>query len=86
MSGIVILLSVFVLYALIASRLERLSITAPMVFVVAGVVLGESATNELHVSLTSEPVLVIVELTLALLFFADASTVRLRRCPVRRPR
>ena len=78
MSGIVILLSVFVLYALIASRLERLSITAPMVFVVAGVVLGERATNELHVSLTSEPVLVIVELTLALLLFADASTVRLR--------
>jgi NhaP-type Na+/H+ or K+/H+ antiporter len=77
-SGIVILLSVFVLYALIASRLERISITAPMVFVVAGVVLGESAANELHVSLTSEPVLVIVELTLALLLFADASTVRLR--------
>jgi sodium/hydrogen antiporter len=77
-SGIVVLLSVFVLYALIASKLERLSITAPMIFVVVGVVLGESATNELHVSLTSEPVLVIVELTLALLLFADASTVRLR--------
>jgi sodium/hydrogen antiporter len=78
MSGLVILLTVFVLYALVASKLERLSITAPMVFVVAGVVLGESATNELHVSLTSEPVLMIVELTLALLLFADASTVRLR--------
>jgi NhaP-type Na+/H+ or K+/H+ antiporter len=78
MSGIVILTSVFALYALVASKLERLSITAPMVFVVAGVLLGQSVTDQLHISLTSEPMLAIVELTLALLLFADASTVRLR--------
>ena len=72
-----ILTSVFVVYALVASRLDRLSITAPMVFVVAGVLLGRSVTDQLHLSLTSEPVLLIVELTLALLLFADASTVRL---------
>jgi NhaP-type Na+/H+ or K+/H+ antiporter len=77
-SGIAILICVFVLYALVASRLERLSITAPMVFVVAGMVLGRSITGQLHLTLTSESVLVIVELTLALLLFADASTVRLR--------
>jgi NhaP-type Na+/H+ or K+/H+ antiporter len=77
-SGIVILTSVFVLYALVASKLERLSITAPMVFVVAGFLLGQSVTDQLDISLTSEPVLLIVELTLALLLFADASTVRLR--------
>ena len=77
MNGIVILTSVFVVYALVASRLDRLSITAPMVFVVAGVLLGRSVTDQLHLSLTSEPVLLIVELTLALLLFADASTVRL---------
>jgi NhaP-type Na+/H+ or K+/H+ antiporter len=74
----VILVAVFVLYALVASRLERLSITAPMVFVFAGVLLGQSMTDMLDVSLTSEPVLLVVELTLALLLFADASTVRLR--------
>lgn len=78
MSGTVILVAVFVLYALVASRLERLSITAPMVFVFAGVLLGQSMTDMLDVSLTSEPVLLVVELTLALLLFADASTVRLR--------
>ena len=77
MIGIVILTSVFVLYALVASRLDRLSITAPMVFVVAGVLLGRSVTDQLHLSLTSEPVLLVVELTLALLLFADASTVEL---------
>ena len=50
MSGIVILTIVFVLYALVASRLERLSITAPMVFVLAGVVLGRSVTDRLDIS------------------------------------
>ncbi len=78
MSGIVILTIVFVLYALVASRLERLSITAPMVFVFAGVVLGRSVTDRLGISLTSEPVLLGVELTLAVVLFADASTVRLQ--------
>ena len=78
MSGIVILTSVFVLYALVASRLERLSITAPMVFVLAGTLLGRSFADQIDLSLTSEPVLLVVELTLALLLFADASTVRLR--------
>jgi sodium/hydrogen antiporter len=77
-SGIVILTSVFVVYALVASRLERLSITAPMVFVLAGTLLGRSFTDQIDLSLTSEPVLLVVELTLALLLFADASTVRLR--------
>ena len=78
MSGIVILTIVFVLYALVASRLDRLSITAPMVFVLAGVLLGRSFTDQLDISLTSEPVLLGVELTLAVLLFADASTVRLQ--------
>ncbi len=78
MSGIVILTIVFVLYALVASRLDRLSITAPMVFVLAGMVLGRSVTDRLDISLTSEPVLLGVELTLAVLLFADASTVRLQ--------
>ena len=35
MTGVAILSGVFVLYALMASHLERLSITAPMVFVLA---------------------------------------------------
>ena len=50
-----------------------------MVFVLAGVLLGQSVTDRFDISLTSEPVLLIVELALALLLFADASTVRLRR-------
>ena len=78
MSGLTILAAVFVLYALVASKLERWWITAPMVFVLAGAVLGPGGTGLLPVSLDSETALVIAELTLALLLFADASTIRFR--------
>jgi sodium/hydrogen antiporter len=69
---------VFVCYALIASRLDRWSITAPMVFAAAGFLLGPSVLNVLPFRVGDEVALTIAELTLALLLFSDASTVRLR--------
>jgi len=77
-TGVAILSGVFVVYALMASQFDRLSITAPMVFVLTGVLLGKGVTDLIDVSITSEPVLLVVEVTLALLLFADASTIRLR--------
>src|SRR5208282_2792440 len=73
-----VLAAVFVAYALVASRLDRWWITAPMVFVCAGLVLGPFALAILPFSLSSETVLTVTELTLALLLFSDGSTVRLR--------
>ena len=78
MSGLTVLAVVFFAYALIASKLDRWWITAPMVFVAAGAVLGPAVLEILPVSLDSETTLTITELALALLLFADASTVRLR--------
>jgi NhaP-type Na+/H+ or K+/H+ antiporter len=78
MSGFTILAAVFALYALLAGRLDRLSVTAPMVFVVVGAVLGPGGVGLLKVSFSNETILAITEITLALLLFADASTVRLR--------
>jgi NhaP-type Na+/H+ or K+/H+ antiporter len=78
MSGITILAAVFALYALPAGRLDRLSITAPMVFVAVGAILGPGASGLLQVSFSSETTLAITEITLALLLFADASTVPFR--------
>jgi len=49
-----------------------------MVFVAAGVILGPGGLDVLPLSLNDDTVLTITELTLALLLFADASTVRLR--------
>ena len=78
MTGLTILAVVFAVYALVAGRLDRLSVTAPMVFVVAGGILGPGGTDLLKVSLSSETTLALTEITLALLLFADAATVRFR--------
>jgi NhaP-type Na+/H+ or K+/H+ antiporter len=78
MTGFAVLAGLFALYALFASRLERLWITAPMVFVVAGAVLGIHGVGLVRFAPDFEPAKTITELTLAVLLFADASTINLR--------
>jgi NhaP-type Na+/H+ or K+/H+ antiporter len=75
MIGITVLAAVFIAYALVAARLDRWSITAPMVFVAAGVALGLGAPEWLGAIGDPELVRLIAELTLALILFADASTL-----------
>ncbi len=70
--GIVALLAI--LYVLLAKPLTRINVTAPMLFLVAGAVLY-SLTGELAV--TSDVVHVLAEVTLVIILFHDASTVRL---------
>jgi NhaP-type Na+/H+ or K+/H+ antiporter len=88
-SGAAALVAVFVAYGLFASRLERWLITPSIFFVVTGLILGSSGVGILPSGLDSETTLVITELTLGVLLFADAATVRLRevegdaRLPVR---
>src|SRR5215207_5836854 len=73
MGGLTVLAVVVVAYTL-----DRWWITGPMVFVAAGAVLGPGGLDVLPFSLANETVLTITELTLALLLFSDASTVRLQ--------
>ena len=77
MGGLTVLAVVIVAYTLVASKLDRWWITGPMVFVAAGVILGPGGLDVLPLSLTNETVVTVTELTLALLLFSDASTVRL---------
>jgi NhaP-type Na+/H+ or K+/H+ antiporter len=70
-------MAVVVGYSVVAARLDRWWITAPMVFVAAGAFLGPDGVDALPVSLSSGTVLVVTELTLAVLLFSDASTLRL---------
>ena len=79
MIALTILAAVFIGYSLIAARLDRWSITAPIVFVLTGVVLGLGAPDWLGPIGDPETVKHIAELTLALLLFADASTLRWRQ-------
>jgi NhaP-type Na+/H+ or K+/H+ antiporter len=74
--ALVVLAVVFIAYSLVAARLDRWSITAPMVFVVAGAAIGLFAQDWVGFLGEPEPVKLIAELTLSLLLFADASTLR----------
>jgi len=77
-TGTATALGAVLVYAVVAGRLDRWSVTAPMVLVTVGAVLGDSAFGVLHVTAGAGSVKVLAELTLALLLFADASTIRLR--------
>lgn len=76
MIALVVVAVVFIVYSLVATHLDRWSITAPMVFVIAGAAIGMFAPEWLGFLDEPEPVKLIAELTLALLLFADASTLR----------
>jgi len=78
MTGPVILAAVFVAYSLVASRLDRVSVSAPLVFVAAGIVVGPAVLDLLPAAPSREASRLLAELTLAVLLFADASTVPLR--------
>lgn len=63
-------------YALIAARLDRFSVGAALVFVLIGVILSDDVLGQISLQPDAEPVKLLAELTLTLLLFADASTIR----------
>ncbi len=77
--GLALLAVLIVLYAALAVKLGRWSITMPMVFVVVGFLLGAGGTGLLAISPQAETVKALTEITLALLLFADASTLKLEQ-------
>ncbi len=76
-TGLAILAVLIFLYAALATKLGRWSVTMPMVFVVVGYVLGPGGTGLLPIAPEAESIKTLTELTLALLLFADASTLSL---------
>jgi sodium/hydrogen antiporter len=68
-----------VLYAAVAVKLGRWSITMPMVLVILGFALGAGGFALLPITPQAEPVKLLIEITLALLLFADASTIEFKR-------
>jgi len=64
-------------YSLLSRRLERLSVSAPMAMVAAGIVLGPDVLDLIEVELTGETGLLIAEVALVVVLFADASRIDL---------
>ena len=64
-------------WAIVSERLATSNLTGPLVFLVAGFLLGNSDWGIVGVDVESSTVHLLAEVTLALLLFADASSVRL---------
>ncbi len=62
----------------VSARLERFDVTAPIVFVIAGLVLTHGPLAVLGVAPARETVKILAEATLVLVLFTDASRVGLR--------
>jgi NhaP-type Na+/H+ or K+/H+ antiporter len=65
-------------YALVSRRLQTTWVTGPMVFVAAGIILGEAGVGALDFGMDEGPVRLLAEATLLLLLFTDAIRIDLR--------
>jgi sodium/hydrogen antiporter len=78
MTGLAVLAGVALAYALVSQRLDLSAISAPMVFVVAGIVAGPDVLGLAELKATEGTAVHVAEITLALLLFADAARIDLR--------
>ena len=78
MPELAILAIVILGYTIVAARLDRHSISGPIVLVTAGALLGPAGLDAIETPATSFPVQILAELTLAILLFTDAATIGLR--------
>lgn len=78
MFQIALIAMVILAYALVAARLDRRSISGPIVLVTVGAVIGPAGLALVEAPATSEVVQLLAEFTLAILLFTDASTIGLR--------
>jgi NhaP-type Na+/H+ or K+/H+ antiporter len=62
-------------FALVSRRLRSLDVTAPMVFILAGVIIGSFAVPFINEGINNELLLLIGELALVLVLFTDASRI-----------
>ncbi len=67
-----------IIWGLVSARLERWDVSAPMAFVVLGLVVTHGPTDIIHFNLHSSTIRSLAEVTLALVLFADASRVNVR--------
>ena len=71
-------LMIFV-YGLFSKIADRSPITAPMVFVATGILVGPLVLDFFHMEVRGELVHVLTEVTLILILFVDASTINIKQ-------
>ncbi|MFJ4654655.1 cation:proton antiporter [Nocardia sp. NPDC088792] len=75
-ASIIVVAVVVALWALLAARLERWRISAPMIVVAAGMAMGLTTHNTIGETLNTHVALKAAEIILAILLFVDATEVR----------
>jgi NhaP-type Na+/H+ or K+/H+ antiporter len=78
MTGLAVLGAVVLAYALFSRRLEQSVISAPMVFVGAGILAGPDALDLVSLDVTRGTAFHVAELALAIVLFSDAARIDLR--------
>ena len=66
-------------YGLFSKISDRSPVTAPMVFVAMGILVGPLALDYFHMEVKGELVHILTEVTLVLILFVDASTINLKQ-------
>ena len=77
MVDLAVLASVIFLFGLVSRRLEGTFLTAPLVFVAAGVILGPAGLALVEFELDDHSVLLLGEIALAIVLFTDAARTNL---------
>ena len=78
MSDLAVFAIVLALVSLVRVRVKRLPITPPILYVAAGLILGPELLGVVDLNLEDETVVLIAELTLALVLFSDAARIDTR--------
>lgn len=78
LSAVFVVAVLFVVYALVSARIEHWSISGPLVFTAAGLLLGPSALDVVGGRFEAGAVELLAEATLVILLFGDATRIDLR--------
>ena len=77
MVDLVVLAAVVFAFGLVSRRLEGTALTAPIVFVVAGIILGPAGLGLVELKIDDHTVLLLGEVALAIVLFTDAARTNL---------
>ena len=77
-ASLAVLAICIVVWGLFSARLERWNVTAPIAFVVMGILVTHEPLDVVHVSLESSTLLSTAEITLAVVLFSDAARINVR--------
>jgi sodium/hydrogen antiporter len=77
MTDLLVLAAVVFVFGLVSRRLEGTVLTAPIVFVVAGALLGPAVLGLVEFGLDDHTVLLVGEIALAIVLFTDAARINL---------